>query len=174
MLFSAFTVAAALAAMLVFNLRFLYRWARRRLVALSAALVSLTMLPALLAVLGPRVNALSLRRWQAAVHRDAAHVQGGPWYRLSRWVMRRPAPIATATALLLIVMGLPFLRVVFTGVDASVLPHEQSARVVDDAIHTEFPPGPTSPMLVVAGVGARAPGRGGLPAPARGDRRRGG
>ena len=52
-------------------------------------------------------------------------------------------------------MGLPFLRIEFTGVDASVLPPEKSARVVDDAIRAEFPPGPTSPVLVLAGVGER-------------------
>jgi uncharacterized membrane protein YdfJ with MMPL/SSD domain len=94
-LFSAFTVAAALAAMLVFPLRFLYSMgAGGMLVALSAAFVSLTLLPALLAVLGPRVNALGLRRWRVAMHRDAAHVRAGPWYRLSRGVMRRPGPVA--------------------------------------------------------------------------------
>ena len=54
------------------------------LVALIAALVALTVLPALLAVLGPRVNALGLKRWQAPLQRDAAHVQAGPWYRLSQ------------------------------------------------------------------------------------------
>ena len=54
-LFSAFTVAAALAAMLVFNLRFLYSMGVGGvLVALSAAFVSLTLLPALLAVLDCR------------------------------------------------------------------------------------------------------------------------
>ena len=155
-LFSAFTVAAALAAMLVFPLRFLYSMgAGGVLVALSAALVSLTLLPALLAVLGPRVNALGLRRWQVAMHRDAAHVRSGPWYRLSRAVMRRPGPVAAFAATLLIVMGLPFLRIEFTGVDASVLPAQQSAKAVDEALRAEFPPGPTTPLLVVAGVGER-------------------
>ena len=68
-LFSAFTVAAALAAMLVFKLRFLYSMgAGGVLVALSAAFVSLTLLPALLAVLGPRVNA---RQPEALAGRDA-------------------------------------------------------------------------------------------------------
>jgi RND superfamily putative drug exporter len=156
-LFSAFTVAAALAAMLVFPLRFLYSMgAGGVLVALSAAFVSLTLLPALLVVLGPRVNALGLRRWQVAMHRDAAHVQAGPWYRLSRAVMRRPGPVAAFAATLLIVMGLPFLRIEFTGVDASVLPHDQSAKVVDEALRAEFPPGPTAPVLAVAGAGERA------------------
>src|SRR3954468_16343247 len=74
-LFSATTVAAALAAMLVFPLRFLYSMgAGGLLVALTAAAVSLTVLPALLAALGPRVNAGTLRRWRTAMRHDAAHV----------------------------------------------------------------------------------------------------
>ncbi len=149
--FSAVTVAAAMAALLAFKLRFLFSMGVGGvLVALTAALVSLTVLPALLAVLGPRVNALSLKRWQVAMHRDAAHIQAGPWYRFSQAVMRRPGPIAAATAALLIVMGLPFLRIEFTGVDADVLPTDRSARVVDDAVSTEFPPGRGSPIYIAA------------------------
>jgi RND superfamily putative drug exporter len=165
-LFSAVTVAAALAAMLVFPLRFLYSMGVGGLmVALTAAFVSLTLLPALLAALGPRVNALAPRRWQVAISRDATQERQGGWYRLSRAVMRRPGPVALVAAVVLIVMGLPFLRIEFTGVDASVLPQERSARVVDDALRTEFPPGPTSPATVVAGVGEQA--RGGAEAYAR-------
>jgi RND superfamily putative drug exporter len=150
-LFSAVTVAAAMAALIVFDLRFLFSMGYGGvLVALTAALVSLTVLPALLAVLGPRVNALGLKRWKQSLARDASRVQEGPWYRFSQWVMRRPGPIALATAALLIAMGLPFLRIEFTGVDASVLPTERSARVVQDALDTEFPPGRTSPIYVAA------------------------
>jgi RND superfamily putative drug exporter len=157
--FSAVTVAAAMAALMVFDLRFLFSMGVGGvLVALTAAVVSLTVLPAILAALGPRVNALSLKRWQVALHRDAAQVRSGPWYRFTQVVMRRPGPIAAATAVLLIAMGLPFLRVDFTGVDASVLPTERSARVVEDALETEFPPGPTSPIIVVAGSGERGRG----------------
>ena len=73
MLFSSVTVAAALAALLVFPLRFLYSMGVGGVVcALAAALVSLTLLPAILAALGPRVNALSPKRWQAALHREAS------------------------------------------------------------------------------------------------------
>ncbi|MGZ8650090.1 MAG: MMPL family transporter [Solirubrobacteraceae bacterium] len=155
-LFSAVTVAAAMASLIVFDLRFLFSMGvGGTLVALCAALVSLTVLPALLAVLGPRVNALSLKRWQVAMHRDAAQVRAGPWYRFTQVVMRRPGPIAAATAVLLIAMGLPFLRIEFTGVDAGVLPTERSARVVEDAVETEFPRGPTAPIIVLAGVGER-------------------
>jgi uncharacterized membrane protein YdfJ with MMPL/SSD domain len=150
-LFSAVTVAAAMAALIVFDLRFLFSMGYGGvLVALTAALVSLTVLPALLAVLGPRVNALGLKRWKQSLQRDAQHVQEGPWYRFSQWVMRRPGPVAAGTAALLIAMGLPFLRIEFTGVDASVLPTERSARVVQDALDTEFPPGRTSPIYVAA------------------------
>jgi RND superfamily putative drug exporter len=150
-LFAAVTVAAAIAALIVFPLRFLYSMGIGGvLVALTAAAVSLTVLPALLAALGPRVNALSLKRWQVAIQRDAAHVRTGPWYRFSQAVMRRPGAIAAATAALLIVLGLPFLRIEFTGVDATVLPTDRSARVVEDALRTEFPPDRSSPIYVAA------------------------
>jgi RND superfamily putative drug exporter len=150
-LFSAVTVAAAMASLIVFHLRFLYSMAYGgALVALTAALVSLTVLPAILAVLGPRVNALSLKRWQVAINRDAEHVRAGPWYRFSQLVMRRPVPIAIIASTLLIVLGLPFLRIEFTGVDADVLPRDKSARVVADAVKNEFPPGRTTPIYAVA------------------------
>jgi uncharacterized membrane protein YdfJ with MMPL/SSD domain len=150
-LFSSATVAAALAALLVFEQRFLYSMGVGGiLVTLVAATVSLTILPALLAALGPRINALSPARWRAAMHRDAARVEAGFWYRLSRWVMRRPGAIAATTAVLLIVLGLPFTQIQFTGVDASVLGTSHSGRVVEDALRTEFPPNRTSPVVVAA------------------------
>jgi uncharacterized membrane protein YdfJ with MMPL/SSD domain len=150
-LFSSVTVAAALAALLVFPLRFLYSMGVGGVVcALAAALVSLTLLPAILAALGPRVNALSPKRWQAAVRREAAGERSGFWYRLSHAIMRRPVPVAAGAAALLIALGLPFLGIKFTGVDAGVLPRDQSARVVDEALETEFPPNRTSPIYVAA------------------------
>ena len=150
-LFSAATVAAALAALLVFDQRFLFSMgAGGSLVTLVAAAVSLIILPALLAVLGPRVNALAPARWRAATKREALRTESGFWYRLSRWVMRRPGAIAATTAVLLIVLGLPFTQIQFTGVDASVLGTSHSARVVDDALRTEFPPNRTTPILVAA------------------------
>src|SRR3954449_5190909 len=150
-LFSSITVAAALASLLVFPLRFLYSMGAGGVIcALTAALVSLTLLPAILAALGPRVNALSPRRFQESLHRDASDVRGGFWYRLSQTVMRRAAPIAAGAAALLIALGIPFLNVAFTGVDASVLPRDHSARAVDDALKTEFPPSRTAPIYVAA------------------------
>src|SRR5215208_1605446 len=129
-LFSSVTVAAALASLTVFEQRFLYSMGVGGvLVALVAATVSLTILPALLAALGPRVNGLSSARWREAMQREAAHVERGFWYRHSRRVMRRPGAVAVATATLLIVAGLPFTQIKFTGLDASVLGTSHSGRV---------------------------------------------
>ena len=139
-IFSSVTVAAALAALLVFPQKFLYSMGIGGLiVALMGALVALTVLPALLAVLGPNVDRFRVGRRGA---------ESGFWYRLSRGVMRRPGRVAAATAAVLILAGLPFAGVKFTGVDASVLPESQSARVVDDALKKDFPLDPTSPAYV--------------------------
>jgi uncharacterized membrane protein YdfJ with MMPL/SSD domain len=150
-LFSAVTVAAALASLIVFEQRFLYSMGVGGvLVSLVAATVSLTILPALLAALGPRVNALSSARWRAAMRREAAHEEEGFWYRHSRRVMRRPGAVAAVTAALLILVGLPFTQIQFTGLDANVLGTSHSGRVVEDALSSEFPPNRTSPVIVAA------------------------
>jgi uncharacterized membrane protein YdfJ with MMPL/SSD domain/pSer/pThr/pTyr-binding forkhead associated (FHA) protein len=139
-LFSALTVAAALGSLLVFPQSFVYSMGIGGMVcSLIAVTVALVALPALLAALGPRINALAPKRWQAAVERTARQEQGGFWYRLSRLVMRRPIPVAAGSAALLILLGLPFLGVKFTGFDASVLPETSNVRKVDIALRTDFP-----------------------------------
>jgi uncharacterized membrane protein YdfJ with MMPL/SSD domain len=155
--FSAVTVAAALAALIVFRQRFLYSMGvGGALCALIAAAVSLTLLPALLAVLGERVNAGGPRRWKEAIAREARAERSGFWYRHSRRVMRRPVPVAAGAAVLLIALGAPFTTIRFTGIDPSVLPRDRSARVVDDAIKTEFPPSETSPVYIALDPAAPA------------------
>jgi uncharacterized membrane protein YdfJ with MMPL/SSD domain len=156
-LFSSLTVAAALASLMVFPQRFLYSMGLGgTLVALLAALISLTVLPAVLALLGNRVNSLSPRFLQRRVDRDARPMESGFWYRLSRMVMRRPAPIAVASAAFLIALGIPFLNLKFTSVDAQVLPEERSARQVDDVLRSEFPPFRDSPVRVLVENGSPA------------------
>ncbi len=148
-LFSTLTIAAALAALLVFPQQFLYSMGIGGvLVALLAAATSLIALPALLAVLGTRVNALAPRRWQRAADEVARQQGRGGWYRLSRAVMRRPALIASVTALALLLVGSQFLRIEFTGFSARDLPESSVPRQVDDALRAEFPPNPTSSLHV--------------------------
>ncbi|HET7044502.1 MAG TPA: MMPL family transporter, partial [Gaiellaceae bacterium] len=131
--FSAITVAAAIATLAVFPLGFLRSMGiAGGFVAPLAGLVSLTVLPALFLLLGERVNALAVRRVR---ERD----EGG-WYRLAHGIMRRPLPVAVASAVLLVVLGLPFAGIRFTGVDATVLPPGTASRVVDEAVRHDFPP----------------------------------
>jgi RND superfamily putative drug exporter len=152
-LFSSLTVAAALASLLIFPQKFLYSMGVGGvMVALLAAAVALVVLPAVLALLGERVNALSPRWLRRAAEDEARHEAKGWWYRLSRFVMRRPARVAVLSATFLIALGLPFLGVKFTSVDATVLPNESAARKVDTALRTEFPPGRTTPIVVAAGA----------------------
>mgnify|MGYP000076513469 CR=1 FL=1 len=153
-LFSSLTVAGALAALVVFPQRFLYSMGiGGALVALAAAAISLIVLPAVLAALGERVNALSPKFLQRRAETDSKPATQGFWYRLSRTVMRMPGRIALASAAVLIALGIPFLSINFTSVDAQVLPKDTSARQVDDVLRAEFPPFRDSPIQVaVAGA----------------------
>jgi len=156
--FSSLTVAAALASLLVFPQRFLYSMGLGGfLVALLAAAVALTVLPAVLTLLGTRVNSLAPRALQRRAEADARPDAQGFWYRLSRFVMRRPLPVATLSALFLIVLGLPFLGIKFNTVDPTVLPESASARQAYDAVSEEYPPYRETPIWVaVEGGGPKA------------------
>jgi RND superfamily putative drug exporter len=135
--FSALIVAASLSALLVFPLYFLRSFAYAgTAVVLSAAAGALLTLPALLAVLGPRVNAWSFRR-HAAVP-GGAHDKRGFWHRLAGAVMRRPVPVATGVIVLLVVLGSPFLRVNPGLPSYQSLPESNEARQVAEALATEF------------------------------------
>ena len=155
-LFSSLTVAAALASLMVFPQRFLYSMGiGGACVALFAAGVSLVILPAVLSLLGPRINAGAPKFLQRRADRDARHVQDGFWYRLSRFVMRRPIVIAVSSAAFLIALGIPFLGIKFTSVDAQVLPETASARQVDDTLRADFPPFRDTPIRVVVDGGGK-------------------
>ena len=147
--FSSLTVSAALASLLVFPQRFLYSMGLGgALVALFAALISLTVLPAVLTLLGNRVNAGAPKFLQRRAEADARPDEHGFWYRLSRFVMRRPLPVATLSALFLIILGLPFLQIKFDTVDPTVLPESASARQTYDTVSSQFPPYRETPIWI--------------------------
>ena len=158
--FSALTVAAALASLLVFPQRFLYSMGLGgALVVLFAALISLTVLPAILTLLGERVNAGAPAFLKRRAERDARPTESGFWYRLSRFVMRRPIPVATLSAGFLILLGLPFLGIKFDTVDPTVLPKSAGARIAYERISTEFPPYRETPIVVSYAGGTPAAAR---------------
>ncbi len=147
--FSSLTVAAALASLLVFPQSFLYSMGLGgALVALLAAAISLTVLPAVLTLLGTRVNAGAPKFLQRRADADARPDEHGFWYRLSRFVMRRPIPVATLSGLLLILLGLPFLGIKFNTIDPTVLPESASSRQAYEIVNQEFPPHRDAPIWI--------------------------
>jgi uncharacterized membrane protein YdfJ with MMPL/SSD domain len=137
-IFSALTVAAAMASLIVFPLRFLQSIGiGGAVVALTAATTSLLLLPALFVLLGARLGAVK-----------PAPVGHGFWHRLSSAVMRHPGIIATATIAVLLLASVPTLHTKWSGVDASVLPRSQSSRVVSDTIAHEFPGANSTPTVI--------------------------
>ena len=157
-LFSSLTVAAALFSLVVFPQRFLYSMGiGGGTVALLAALVALTVLPAVLTLLGSRVNSFAPRFLQRRAEADARPTEAGFWYRLSRFVMRRPGRVAALSAGFLIALGIPFLSIKFGTVDPQVLPESASARQVFETMRSDFPPNRDTPIrIAVAGGGQRA------------------
>ena len=151
-LFSAATVAVSLLALLVFPLYFLrsFGYAGIAVVAL-AAVGALVVLPALLAVLGRRVDRFRLPIGRRATVREPGT---GFWHQIATWVMRRPVPIALAVVAFLILLGTPFLGVRFGLPDDRVLPPGAEGRQVADAIRGNFATDESSALSVVApGIG---------------------
>ena len=131
---SALTVAVALGALVLFPLSFLRSFAYAGIaVSVLAAAGAVVALPALLGVLGHRVDSLRLFR-----HREPKPVGEGVWHRVAMTVMRRPIPIATAVIVLLVLLGIPFLRIQFGLPDDRVLPAQLSSRQVQDDIRSNF------------------------------------
>ena len=169
---SGITVAVALASLLLFPEVFLrsmgYGGVATVLVDMLAAL---TVMPALLAVLGHRVNALRVRRparqpvgrsggrsgGQSAGRSGGPSVgrSGGPsaegdaagrWYQLARSVMRRPLAFASVIVVVLLALGAPVLHISWGGTDARALPAAAPARVVSEALSRDFPGNVTTPI----------------------------
>ena len=111
------------------------------LVVLLSMALSLTLLPALLAILGHRVNALAVL--------PARPDRAGVWGRVARGVMRHPVLVSAPIVVGLLVLGLPFLDVKLGAPWASILPQESEARRGWDSLSERFGPGAASPILAV-------------------------
>jgi RND superfamily putative drug exporter len=152
--FSAATVAASLAALLVFPLVFLrsFAYAGIAVVALAAG-ASVIVLPAMLAALGPRVNRLRIGRSRHDVQAQeaAADPTGhGFWHRVATAVMRRPVVAAVGVLAVLAVLGAPFLSIKLGLADDRVLPDTASSRQVQDDIREHFGSKEANALEVVA------------------------
>ncbi|GAA0563860.1 MMPL family transporter [Actinomadura livida] len=148
---SGVTVAVSLSGLLLFDQQFLVSMGYGGIATVFVCMLgALTVLPALLAVLGPKVNALSVRR-------RGRGPSGRWWGRVARSVMRRPVVYATATVALLLALGAPFLRIEWGAIDATALPEGAEARSVAEALDTRFARNATGPIeAVVTGTSDRA------------------
>jgi len=149
---SGITVAAALASLLLFPETFLrsmgYGGVATVLVDMVAAL---TVMPALLALLGRRVNALRVRR---AVAMPRTSEAAGSWYRLAGAVMRRPAAFAAVIVVVLLALASPFLRISWGSVGARDLPATAEARVVSEQLARDFPGNAAAPIEALVSFSA--------------------
>jgi len=152
-IFSGLTVSTSLLGLLIFPVMFLRSIGMGAIAAtLVAMLAALTILPALLAVLGHRVNALSLqrlfRRTSSFQRKERSIETSGAWYRISEMVMRHPIVVGLSVLAILVTLGLPFLRVSFATADVKALSSQQEARIVSDRLSQDFAQQGNSQLVV--------------------------
>lgn len=154
-LVSAVTVALAMACLLAFQQRFLYSMAAGGvLVALSGIVAALVVLPALMALLGRRIDALAPRRWRVGPEGDRR------WHAIARGVMSRPLLTGILGVLTLLALALPLRDVGFTAVSAKDVPAHQSAREVDEILASDYATNPREDIVVLVSRPADAPATG--------------
>ena len=149
-IFSALTVSTSLLGLLLFPLTFLRSIGLGAIAAVLVVMITaLTLLPALLALLGPRINALSLRDFLLRTNRRkrmrklkqagfSTQEHHGVWYLLSEAVMRWPVQVALLVLAVLLTLGWPFLHIKFATADENVLPPGQEVRVASERISQDF------------------------------------
>ena len=141
---SGVTVAVSLAGLLLFDQLFLRSMGMGGVATvLVAMLAAVVVLPALLAVLGPKVRSRKAKRTG-----QAGQAGGERWKRIAQAVMRRPVVVSLSVVALLLVLGAPFLRINWGGVDTRVLPEGTESRVVAEALAADFQISAVSPVEI--------------------------
>lgn len=161
--FSGFTVMIGLSGTLLFKINILVSVGIvGAIVVVTSVLAAITLTPAILSIIGPKVNFLSVGglfgRKQASQFRTEQH---GFWAWLAHLVMKRPVSVFVPVLALLLLLGWPFLNVRFSSPDASVLPTDVPSRQAYDLLKSEFNESEVNPVLVVI----RAPNNGTITAP---------
>ena len=145
-MFAGTTVVVALLSLAVVNIPLVTTLGyTAALVVVIVAAASITLLPALLGLVGDRIDRLALP------HRRAAH-DGHPhgWARWARLVARRPLPSMLVALAVLVALALPALDLYLGQQDTGALPKSTDARQAYDGLTTAFGPGTNGPLLVSA------------------------
>jgi putative drug exporter of the RND superfamily len=125
------------------------------IVVLSSVVFGLTFLPAVLGMLGHRVNSLSLRALRHRIRPLADGVEPARtarWERVAHAVMRRPIAVLIPTLAILLIAGIPFLHLEQGVPGAEIYPPGVESRDAYVALQTEFAPGETTPITILADV----------------------
>jgi RND superfamily putative drug exporter len=146
--YSGLTVVLTLIALTFFPMNFLKSMGYAGAIVVSLAVVgALIPLPALLMMLGEKVNKGVVRKSGLNPKED------GGWARLSRFVMRRPVPVVALSLLLLGAMIAPLANVKFSQVDSRVLPASDPAYQAAAFIQEKFPGEESNPIEIVFPAG---------------------
>jgi len=152
-LFSGLIVAASLASLLIFPQSFLRSMGYGGVAAvLAAMLAALTLLPALLTVLGPRLEAGRMPWRKSPAAESAVTVESGAWATLAHSVMRRPVAYLLVITVGLLALGAPFLSARWGSTDERVLPVSAPSRVAADMGARLFGGGTAGANVVVEGA----------------------
>ncbi|MGY2063594.1 MMPL family transporter, partial [Nocardia gipuzkoensis] len=136
-MFSAIMIIAASAGMLLFPQGFLKSLAYGTIATvLLAAVSSLTILPAILSILGKRVDALGLK-WMRKT-KTAEEVENGFWGRSTQWVMKHPLKVAIPLCIILLLLIIPVKNLKFGGISESYLPPDNPTRVAQEEFDKLF------------------------------------
>ena len=163
-IFSGVVVAFSLASIFVVNFNIYREIALGTIVVVVCMLTAaMTLLPAVLALLGARVNrgALPRRLRPADAQAGASEAATGRWARWARLMMRRPLITVAVTTAVLLLLATPFLRL-SSGFDAGVLrdPGTVSGRA-DILLAHALSPGVALPIQIVVSARPGANGRSG-------------
>jgi RND superfamily putative drug exporter len=155
-LFSGLTVIIGFAGMLLIGIQFMTSIGLGGMCVVGAAvLAALTLLPALLSVLGQRVNALRVPLIGKLVARRSHEItangeQNGFWHGWALAVMRRPILIIIGVCALLVVLGWPILSINIGTPTSSSLPKSASSRTGIELINAQFPSTNENPVYIIA------------------------
>jgi RND superfamily putative drug exporter len=143
-MFSGITVAISIASLMLFPESFLRSMGYGGLLTVLVDMVAaLTVMPALLSLLGPKVNSLRIRK---AIQKPPATVTSGRWYHMASRVMKRPIAYMAVIIVLLLALGSPFLHATWGGADATALAVGSPPRVVTQTLNRDFPNNPSAPI----------------------------
>ena len=147
--YSGLTVVITLAALMLFPLMYLKSFGYAGVtVVVMAVLGALIALPALLAILGKRIDKAVVRKGALTPKED------GRWAQTARFVMRKPVPVVVLSLVILTVLAAPIKNIVFSQVDSRVLPASNPAAYAAQLITERFPGQEGNPIEVIIPGGA--------------------